>query len=355
MKHRLWRRGFDLGSVDSKDFQAHDAVSNWKLGEPILCPALGADYLASIATEIQQSNDLYQAVLDEQDAGQLLQATPYLERIQKRFEYLGSTTNLADEQEIDTLVFDAIGAGHQQLSAQDLWMKISWLSFHEEDGSLRFRFSFGADNIEDVAADPHRQTAAAALCDAVFPESAVITANPGLQAFLNQVESETCPRFVERIVYFNAPNGGAYLHHDTERGHAGVVFAQLTGATFWLALSKARLIQAITDFCRACIDTAWPATIDKPSQRVLQSLLSGPGELALALDSLQHSELIQLINETQEFVQFLIARGHGRLLQAGDILLLPQNADELCCWHSVFSIGERAGQGLSFAVRLDSG
>ena len=54
--------------------------------------------------------------------------------------------------------------------------------------------------------------------------------------------------YVERIVYFNAPEGGAQFHHDVERGHLGVVFAQLSGRTAWLTLSTEQLLDAMQNF-----------------------------------------------------------------------------------------------------------
>jgi len=69
------------------------------------------------------------------------------------------------------------------------------------------------------------------------------------------------------------------------------------------------------------------------------------------LDSFANDNLIQLINETKAFVQQLIAAGHGHLIETGDVLLLPQEDQNKCCWHSVFNLGEESGQALSFAVR----
>jgi hypothetical protein len=215
---------------------------------------------------------------------------------------------------------------------------------------LRFRFSFGIDHEEDVSADPMRQQLAAELGDKVFPESSIITGNIELNNKLSLILEGRTPCFVERIYYFNAPNGGAYLHHDLERGHAGVVFAQLTGSTFWLALPKQALVQEIIAFSKS---HSWPESLTLEMRKEMSDLLLDRNYLSEQLSSFSNNTLIHLINETQEFVQFLIARGHSKHLLAGDVLLLPQATADTCCWHSVFCSGDEMGQALSFAIRPD--
>ena len=158
-------------------------------------------------------------------------------------------------------------------------------------------------------------------------------------------------RFVERIIYFNSPQGGAYLHHDRERGHAGVVYAQLTGSTFWLALTRKCLVDEIIFFVRSCQESSWPNHITLEMQVELSKLAQEPKQLPAELESFNNDTLIHLINETKPFIQQLISNGHSRTLQSGDILLLPQETDDFCCWHSVFTLGETSGEALSFAIR----
>ena len=225
------------------------------------------------------------------------------------------------------------------------------MSFYEEDASLRFRFSFGVDFVEDVAADSNRQHYAAKLTEAIFPESEIITNNQSLKESLNHIFSGSEFKFVERIVYFNSPDGGAYLHHDRERGHAGVVYAQLTGQTFWLALTKQSLIGEISYFINACGKNGWPKTINEDTKAELIKCSKSAETLSDQLDSFANTALIHLINETSEFVQQLINHGHWRHLKPGDVLLLPQESEQDCCWHSVFCLGEESGEALSFAIR----
>lgn len=348
--YHLQRRGFDLGEVNIAA-QTSDLLRNWQQGKPVLLQGQCRRGLTDQADNILLSEQLYHAILDERDSEDLLDQPPYSLRIPQAFECLGSTINQGDDQEIETVLFDAIDA--EGSVAEDLWMKVSWLSFFAEDASLRFRFSFGVDFVEDVAADETRQYYAAELCDKVFPESSIITQNTELLATLQETLGCENINFVERIVYFNAPQGGAYLHHDRERGHAGVVYAQLTGSTFWLALNKQALMQEIVDFVEKHDLSLLQKPIDSDSKQELEQLASNTEQLASELETFANSTLIHLINETPEFVLQLVEHGHGRQLNTGDVLLLPQQGEMDCCWHSVFCTSDTAGQALSFAIRTN--
>ncbi|MBL4851630.1 MAG: hypothetical protein JKY90_05040 [Gammaproteobacteria bacterium] len=351
IRYSLKRRGYHLGDVDySSSSLVSDELSNWRQGKPVLLQKICLSQLAEHSENIKQSHLLYLAILNDEECDPILAQLPYSNRLNHHFELLGSSVNEGDEQEIETVLFDAIEK--DEILAEDLWMKISWLSFHEEDTSLRFRFSFGIDNIEDVAADTQRQHYAALLTEAVFPESRLITQHKELIKQLQETLACDPLNFVERIVYFNSPDGGAYLHHDRERGHAGVVYAQLSGSTFWLALPKHELMQEITFFVKQSHANAiWPKTIDNTMQNELNKLVLNSEKLSSELESFANSTLIHLINETESFVQQLIKNGYGRAVQSGDVLLLPQETDLNCCWHSVFCLGEDSGEALSFAIR----
>jgi hypothetical protein len=342
---QLKRRGFSLGNAPG-DQKISNNLDSWKEGYPTLLKAECLNSLQEHCSNIKQTEELVRAVLEVQDYDSVLAKTPYVERLEPKFQSLGSVFNEGDQQEIEMVMFDAMDG--EKIIAEDLWLKASWLSFHEDDDSLRFRFSFGIDLEQDVASDPYRQQLSAELTDAVFPESKIITGNIELEQKLKQILNCNGVSFVERIIYFNAPNGGAYLHHDLERGHAGVVFAQLTGQTFWLALPKEKLVQEIISFAKT---HSWPDSLTLDMKNEINELIGKPPELAKQLGSFANSSLIHLINETKEFVQFLIAKGHSTKLEEGDVLLLPQESEETCCWHSVFCLGEEMGQALSFAIR----
>ncbi|MBT8114000.1 MAG: hypothetical protein KJP04_01375 [Arenicella sp.] len=352
MKQTLLRRGFDLGVIDDADVVCEDPMSNWQLGKPTMLAGICRSVISQHQGHIARSDSLYQAILDGQSIDTLLAENSYQDHLQGRFEMLSSLIHEGEEQEIETVFFDALEEG--RVAAEDLWMKVSWLAFYEQDASLRFRFSFGADHVEDVAADPLRQRYAAKLCDVIFPESRIITNNPALENKLLECLNGKSYALVERIIYFNAPQGGAYLHHDRERGHAGVVYAQLSGTTFWLALTKRQLQHEINSFLQESTAASdWPRSIGPEMQLELLELSKDDQRLAEELESFSNDALIHLINETAGFVQQLIRNGHGRLLRSGDVLLLPQQSTEDCCWHSVFCVGDDCGEALSFAIRTD--
>ncbi|MFT6100400.1 MAG: hypothetical protein ACJAYF_002958 [Arenicella sp.] len=348
----LVRRGFSLGNTLSSDTERQNQnqcnLDRWAQGLPVFLPAQCLASRAKYRTNLKQTESLITAIIDGKDCDSVLAQAPYVTRLEPKFQSLGSTFNEGDQQEIEMVMFDAMDG--DKIIAEDLWLKASWLSFHDDDLSLRFRLSFGIDLEEDVAADPFRQQLAAELTDAVFPESSIITENNELIDKLKSILSSDGVRFVERIIYFNGPNGGAYLHHDLERGHAGVVFAQLSGRTFWLALPKQTLIEEIIRFSKSC---SWPNSLTLEMRKEMSNLVGDRCYLAEQLDSFANTSLIHLINETEEFVQFLIARGYSTKLEPGDVLLLPQATEQTCCWHSVFCLGDEMGQALSFAIRPD--
>ena len=350
---KLQRRGFALGKTPENitDYP-NDPLSNWAEGKPVFLKGLCSSQLDSFTNEIESSDKLYEAILNGEECDQVFAESPYIDRIEPHFESLGCSVNEGDKQEIETIIFDAIDSNDtDNILAEDLWVKASWLSFYEDDASLRFRFSFGVDLVEDVAADTNRQHYAALLTDAIFPESSIIIDNKELGQQLKKILNGNDFKFVERIIYFNSPDGGAYLHHDRERGHAGVVYAQLSGKTFWLALPKSALVDDIIFFIERCQQNTWPDSIDDELKADIINSSTSKEKLASELDSFSNSALIHLINETPDFIQQLIHHGHYRPLNPGDIILLPQDSELSCCWHSVFCLGEESGEALSFAIR----
>ena len=327
------------------------ARAAWQAAQPILLPGFIADDIPGHQQDIAQATSLMQAVLDGEDCEELLQQEPYAGRLAPRFELLAATYDEGDPQEIVKLEFDVMQG--DELIAENLWIKLSWLSFAEHDGSLRFRFSFGMENYEDVAADPQRQAYAAALTEALFPESAVISANTRLQHFLREVLQAKDLVYVERIVYFNAPDGGAQFHHDVERGHLGVVFAQLSGRTAWLTLSTEQLLDAIQHFlAQPDADEGMAKTIKlKKTRGELVKLAADRAALADYLNRHDNDPLEQLINRTPAFIRQLIDLGHAYILNPGDVILLPQQDAAHCAWHAVYCLDDSPGEALSFAIR----
>lgn len=351
----LHRRGVRLGWVlpnaPEKPLRNAELQRRWQTGAPVYLPRLLRELLPAYRQEIRRSERLMQQIVDGADGAALLSRAPYRARLAQNFEMLASYCNEGDLQEIVTLEFDAV-RGPRTL-AENLWLKLAWLSFEPGDASMRFRFSFGIADLDDVAADLPRQRWAARLAEAVLPESAIITANASLKARLRRILRIGAMDFLERIVYFNAPGGGAQFHHDVERGHLGVIFAQLTGRTAWLALAKPDLIQELRYFFA-----------DSENQTEIKRLLSDPKDrdvvfnkarnsrrLGAYLDAPDNDPIARIINRSPLFTRQLLEHGHGFALEPGDVLLLPQANFDACCWHSVFCLDEQPGEALSFAIR----
>lgn len=340
---KLQRRGVELGwvaAVDSASTPAAETVIQaWHAHRAVLLPGMLNDALAGLSESLAQSQLLMNQVLEGEELSELFEQSCFSERLTPDFELTGASFEDHDDQGIEKVYFDCWR--EDELIADDLWCKASWLSLEDDDPSLRFRFSFGMEGYEDVAADHERQLCAGRLTDAIFPESSAITEHVELNALLGQVLDGTPPVYTERIVYFNAPNGGAQMHHDVERGHEGVVFAQLSGATFWLALSKDRLIDEI----QAYLDTQ-----DAENWTLLRDLLKDRKQFAHYLEE-EHELAEDLMDRYPDFFRYLIDKQYACILQPGDVLLLPQADLDNCVWHSVLCLGEEAGEALSFALK----
>jgi hypothetical protein len=340
----LLRRGLSYGWITPGKRPPMPAAEEikraWKNQEAIFLPAILADALPLFQADIAQAQRLLEQIQQGGEFSALLEAEIYDSRLQPAFELSGASYEDNDPQAIEKVIFDAWEG--EEMVADNLWCKAYWLSFDEEDGSLRFRFSFGFEGYEDVAADPVRQDWAARLTDAIFPESAAVTGHAGLNAILRSMLECARVGFMERIVYFNAPNGGAQMHHDVERGHEGVVFAQMSGSTFWLALSKPRLVDEIDDFLAQAPADHWTQLRELATDRTV---------LAEYLEAADHEWAEALIDRSPEFFRQLIERGYAHVLQTGDVLLLPQPSLDTCVWHSVICLGEETGEGLSFALK----
>ena len=138
-----------------------------------------------------------------------------------------------------------------------------------------------------------------------------------------------------------------------ERGHAGVVFAQLSGRTAWLALSTAQLLDAVQAFLtQPDAEKSLEKTIThKKDRQQLLKLAGDRAALADCLNSRDNDLLEQLINRTPAFIRRLLECGHGYILNPGDVILLPQHDAAHCSWHAVYCLDDTPGEGLSFAVR----
>jgi hypothetical protein len=207
---------------------------------------------------------------------------------------------------------------------------------------------------EDVAADLERQTYAGELTEAIFPESAIISSDKKLEQQLCKALGIDRLAYVERIIYFNAPNGGAQFHQDIEPGHLGVVFAQLRGRTGWLACSKNELMDEIEKFVSNAANHATLQQLlpDANAFKELMNVSADRTQLNLWMDDNSNNEPLELLlNRCPQFYQHLSDCGYTYIINPGDIILLPQKDLNECCWHTVFCLDNFAGEALSFAIR----
>jgi len=337
----LTRRGCTHGSIvldeERRDMPDLRQIQQaWQAAMPVRLPGMLLSEVGAHAADIRDALTIMQRVRNDESCADILLEEPYLSRIEPDFDLLAPVHSGHDAQEIEKIAFDAVKSG--ELHAEDLWMKVSCLSFEDNDESIRFRFSYGMEMFKDQEDDPLREELAAELATRVFPECRMITGHRDLCALLTDLLGFS-PAFVERLIYSNAPGGGAQLHQDVESGHAGVVYAQLFGHTGWLALPRSELLDEIAGFLAASQDHGF----DK-----LKTMSSD--ELIAQLESDDQGELEVLLNSTPAFTRRLIEHGHGLVLAPGDILLLPQHSTELCCWHSVFCLDDEPGHSLSFAI-----
>jgi len=63
-----------------------------------------------------------------------------------------------------------------------------------------------------------------------------------------------------------------------------------------------------------------------------------------------HELVKALVDRVPAFTAFLVSGGYVHMLQPGDTILLRRDLDR-CVWHSVFCLGDDAGESLSFPMR----
>ena len=322
----LIRRNANLGQVVSVHRDLPDIrteTARWRAGEPIFLPAILGDATERFAPQIEESLRMFDRLRAD---GELLPEIDTRLQDDQNFRYAGSTVDQEDPREVERLFVDAEIAG--EVVAEDLWAKLAWITAEDpSDESLRIRFSNGLDQLEEwmLTSD---QTASWVdqFAQRTFPEcNAVLLCKP-LRERLDRL-IERPHRLSERIIYSNAPNGGAIFHHDAEPGQLGVVFTQLEGRTAWFSLGKRRLARLL-----------------------VQSGLRNEHRAMTALDAADDQGLLELLNRDADFAALLAAHGALFLLQAGDSILLPTASFSDTAWHSVLAVGEQPSLAHSYGI-----
>lgn len=299
----------------------------WAADLPLPLGGAVAKALPRLEREIEAALQLFDTVREGTSFEGLL-----LERLSpRRWEAAGATIDAGDTRELEKVFVHALSKGRRV--ARDLYAKLSWVAHDERDSSLRIRFSFGSEALLDWQKETRRAPHADALAAEAFPECAAITGTKPLVALVEHLIG-TEPRFSERIIYNNAPGGGALFHHDDEEHQLGVVFSQLEGETGWFALPKRQLAEFVADF-------AGP----KLARR------AGTSRKALrALDDTTDEELSRLLNSDPKFTHALAAVGTFFHLKAGDSILLPSHGPDDVCWHAVYGLGARPSLAHSYGI-----
>jgi hypothetical protein len=226
------------------------------------------------------------------------------------FRWAGVSQNTRDPLEMHKLHVEPGG----------IYVKANWLSTFAGDASMRLRFSYGAEILDDWLDDPSRARRTLALVEGMFPECRIVTRKRG--PVVRRV-SGVRPRFIQPILYANAPGGGALFHHDHVPGQAGVLFTQLAGSTAWLTLPK----RALAAHVAAHMGRSMRGLLARMERR----------------DDRQE----RLMNHVPAFTRRLVADGWLFVLRAGDAILLPSPGPDDVAWHSVFTVGRGDNWALS--------
>lgn len=314
----LRRRGVRHGSLPRQSLPLPsppaDAGRRWTDARPIPLGGALRAALPQFRSEIARSRALF---------GRLRRGADFQAEVARRLRtdrglsLAGASVDLGDPREIGK-VFVRSRAG-------ELWAKLSWIAHDERDESLRVRFSHGHERDNDWWRSPARMREGERFASALFPECALLAERSGLRELIASLAGQPV-RFGERIVYANAPGGGAVFHHDAEPTQLGVLYGQLQGATAWLALPRAELAAELA----ACL---------RVSARAASRLLDDPPPRAY-----------RWLNEAPSFTTRLVARGAAFVLRAGDAILLPSHGPERTCWHSVFALGGRPSLAHSYGI-----
>lgn len=322
----LHRRGADLGfavEVDRTAPSRDQALARWRAGEAVFLPGVLGAAPQRVHTAVTASLCMFDRL---RRGGRLLDELERRLADDDDLRYAGSTVDKVDAREIERVFVDAVPGG--EVVAQDLWAMLAWIAHDDSDRSLRIRFSAGADRLEDWMQASDLTAGWVDQCATrAFPEcQAILTCAP-LRTTLDALLARPY-RMSERILYNNAPDGGAVFHHDAEPGQLGVCFSQLEGHTAWLAIGKRRLAHLLVRAGHARDERLAMAALDQGDDR----------------------RLWRLLNRDAAFTADLAARSALFVLHAGDSILLPSHGIDDVAWHSVLALGERPSLAHSYGL-----
>ncbi len=335
-KIRLRRRGVDHGEHvaqrrASTPLDEHEG--RWAADEPIVLRGVALAGVRRRARDIERALKLFDAVR----SGASLESLAARRLARASFRPAGVTIDLGDTREIEKLFVDALSPSGRVV-ARDLYAKLSWIAHDERDASLRVRFSFGAEALLDWQKETRRASWSDRFAQALFPECDVVSECAELRERIDTLLGRRT-RLSERIVYSNAPGGGATFHHDDEPRQLGVVYTQLEGSTAWFALPKRRLAAHVA------------AHVSSKARSSALARRAGDARRALrALDETSDPLLGKLLNATAAFSRRLSNAGELYVLRAGDSILLPSHGPDDVCWHAVFALGRKPSLAHSYGI-----
>ena len=363
----LWRRGIfhgnlaEVGSVPQQAGPPLDAIyaQRWHTARPILRRA--AFDPGEVKDELAARSRLFDELKEPGALRTFLRSED--EALRPNFLVHPQHEKLQDpDRDIEQvrIVWSLDPDDRNAHRIKDLWARSAWLSNFDGEDSLRLRLSFGKDVVDDASRDLHRHRRITELAEILLPECSLIHDDPQLMGLVETLCGDEV-FLTQHIAYWNSPGGGALFHHDAFEeanlgGQRGVLFAQFSGETAWLALSIEDLTRRVIEFGEYLAEGELPwvkaQVFGRPGQferfqkkckrfKVLMRELAKPGCGFLG----------RLVNRGPEFTSFLADCGHAWILGPGDVLLLPNHGLDRTCAHSVFCAGESTGYGLSMAIR----
>lgn len=303
-----------------------DAHARWAAGEPIHWPGSLTERIEEWQADIESTLEMFERL---REGGRWLDECDERVREESPFECAGTTFDRSEPREIERVFAHGLDPEGTRV-ARELTARLSWIADDESDLSLRVRFSFGHESLREwLDADDPRHVWSAHFAEEVFPECMVLADDSVLDAVAMLHGKDV--RLSERIVYANAPGGGAMFHDDGDPAQRGVVYGQLAGHTAWLALPRNRLATAVV-----------AAAPERFADAAAASAALGSADEALW----------SLLNRDPAFSQRLADAGDLVILEPGDALILPSPDEDpdRACWHSVFAVGAAENLSLSFGV-----
>lgn len=241
-----------------------------------------------------------------------------------------------------------------------VWVKSATLTSPATNLSGRIRFSFGAEGDDDASPDRIAHAHVSEMARKCMPFADALVKSKSHMGLLERFGGGNV-FLTQHIAYWNSPEGGALMHHDSFHEPArtrqrGVCYVQQSGATAWLALCTADLVRHTRGFLSALDQGAAPWIVDEHfgGKRMFARLSRRSRDrswLAAELTSPGCGAFASFVNYSPEFIGTLADAGHMWLLEPGDAILLPNFGLHRTALHAVWCAGGKPGAALSMAIR----